>query len=182
VFARSKRTVLAVIPCVAALVAGTSTVATADTSVFADRRGDTGHPADITSVRVAHGPLVVVAVHHRNLTFTDAPGALRVGYDTGRRYRGPEFYLRLYYQSDQSIELRSAQGWGRLHGAPVPGCRGERVSVSAGQDVTRISVPRACFGNPPRLRVHVRLNPRAGDHRKVDVAPRSRTMGPWVVA
>jgi hypothetical protein len=130
---------------------------------------------------VNHSDRILVVVHHRNLTFNHAPRSIRVAYDTGKQFAGPEFYVRVPYQTDQPPDLRPARGWGDLHAAPIPTCHGERVSVSAGQNTTRLSVPRGCFGTPERVRVHVRLAPLPDDDQKVDVAPASRTMGPWVL-
>jgi hypothetical protein len=175
-----KRVGVSALALVAALAVAASVPAVADTGSFRDKRRDTRHPADIVSVKVRHTDRIVVLVHHRNLTFLDAPASIRVAYDTGRRYDGPEFYLRIAYQSDQSPELRTARGWGHLSSGPIPTCQGESVSVSALKNTTRVSVPRSCYGNPRRVRVHVRIDLRPGDGRAPDVAPRSRTMGPAV--
>jgi len=170
----------AIVPAIAALLVAFPSPAAANGLTFADPRGDTTHPADIVQVLVEHTDRIVVVVYHHNLTFRDAPARLRVAYDTGPRYAGPEFYLRLTYQSDEPPELRAAQGWGHLDSPPIATCQGERVRVMPGRDRTRISVPRSCFGNPQRVRVHVRLSLYIDDHRRADVAPAARTMGPWV--
>ena len=147
---------------------------------IADRVHDTRAPSDITRVTVSTtSAVVVVTVRHRNLRFdAKAPVALRIAYDTGRRFSGPEFFLRVVYQSDVGSDLRTARGWGRLDG-PATSCTGERVTVSDTRDLTRVRVPASCLGSPSRVRVHVRLRPAERDG-SVDVAPRSRTMGPWV--
>ncbi|MGH8895304.1 MAG: hypothetical protein ACRDWY_18655 [Actinomycetes bacterium] len=176
---RTARTALTALTTGALLLAAAAP-ARADVEAFPDRRSDTSHPADVVKVRVEHTDRVVVAVHHDNLTFHDGPGYLRIAYDTGPRYEGPEFYLRIWYQTDRPIDLRRAEGWGTLHAGPIASCTGETADVSARRNVTSVGVPRACFGNPPRVRVHVRLRPFPRDDRKVDVAPASRTMGPWV--
>jgi hypothetical protein len=169
-----------VVASIAGLLIAFPSPAAANKKGFADPRGDTTHPADIVRVRVDHGHRVVVAVHHDNLTFRDGPGQIRIAYDTGSRYPGPEFYLQVAYQSDQPPELRAAHGWGHWLSAPIATCLGEHVRVRPGADRTRVSVPRSCFGNPPRVRVQVRISPFIGDDRRVDVAPGPRTMGPWV--
>ena len=178
---RSKSAALALVTSVAALVSASPAPALADTATFPDKRFDTRHPADVVSVKVSHGDRVVVVVRHRDLSFrgNNSPGSLRIAYDTGARFIGPEFWLRIVYQTDGPIDLHTASGWSRPNRA-IPTCRGERVTVSEARDTTAISVPRSCFGNPRRIRVHVRLAPRPGDPRHVDVAPRSRTMGPAV--
>lgn len=168
------------VPTVAALIAAFPMPASAGDQTFTDPRGDTTHPADIIGVRVEYTDRIVVVIHHHNLTFRDGPARLRVAYDTGPRYAGPEFYLRVTYQSDAPPELRSARGWGRLDSPPIATCQGEHVRVRPGLDRTRISVPRSCFGDPHRVRVHVRLSLFSDDHRRADVAPAARTMGPWV--
>lgn len=165
---------------VAALLASAAGSARADVGSFPDRRWDTSHPADIVRVQVEHADRVVVVLRHRDLTFHDGPGYLRVAYDVGRAFDGPEFYVRIWYQTDRPIELRPAEGWGALHAKPLPGCTGETARVSARRDVTRVGVPRSCLGDPPRVRVHLRLRPFPGDDRRIDVAPAARTMGPWV--
>jgi hypothetical protein len=163
-----------------ALLATAPAPASAAAKVVSDRSGDTAHPADILRVRVQHEDRIVVVVTHRNLTFRDGPAQVRVAYDTGSRYAGPEFYLRVRFQTDQKPELRPAQGWDHLSSAPVATCTGELVRVRPDVDRTRVSVPRSCFGTPHRIRVHVRMTPFAGDDRSADVAPAARTMGPWV--
>jgi hypothetical protein len=174
------RLVTVVVAAVAALLVGFPSPAFAGEKTFADRRGDTSHPADIVRVRVLHGDRIVVVVHHDNLTFRDGPASIRVAYDVGALYDGPEFYLRLAYQSDVRPELRLARGWGRMHAAPIPTCQGELVRVRPLLDRTRISVPRSCFGDPTRVRVEVRLGLYSDDDRRADVAPAKHTMGPWV--
>lgn len=178
--ARRTTAALAVLVALAALTATTPSPALADTVTFQDGRGDTRHPADILAVKVEHADAIVVVVRHRNLTFRDSPGSIRVAYDTDRRSKGPEFWLRIAYQTDQTPQLRTTRGWARPAAGPILTCLGERISVSASKNTTRISVPRSCYGNPTSIRVHVRVNPRPGDKRAPDVAPRSRTMGPAV--
>jgi hypothetical protein len=174
-------TVLAgIVPLVAALLVAFPAPAAAGTQMFTDPRGDTTHPADIVRVLVEYTDRIVVVVHHENLTFRDGPASLRVAYDTGSRFAGPEFYLRVTYQSDELPELRAAQGWGHLDSPPIATCHREHVRVRPGLDRTRISVPSSCFGDPARVRVHVRLSLFSDDNRRADVAPAARTMGPWV--
>jgi hypothetical protein len=171
---------VAIVPVFAALLVAFPSPAAANELTFADPRGDTTHPADIVGVLVENTDRIVVVVHHDNLTFSDGPARLRVAYDTGARYAGPEFYLRLTYQSDEPAELRAAHGWGHLDAPPIATCQGERVRVMPGLNRTRVSVPRSCFGDPRRVRVHVRLSLYSDDDRRADVAPAARTMGPWV--
>jgi hypothetical protein len=168
------------VPAVAALLVSFPAPAAAAAATFPDPRGDTTHPADIVGVHVENAARIVVVVHHANLTFRDGPGKIRIAYDTGSRYSGPEFYLRLAYQSDQPPELRAAQGWGHLDSPPIATCVGEHARVRPGRDKTRISVPRSCFGDPRRVRVQVRVAPFKGDDRRVDLAPGPQSMGPWV--
>jgi hypothetical protein len=169
-----------IVPAFAALLVAFPLPAAASAQSFADPRGDTTHPADIVRVRVENADRIVVVVHHRNLTFSDGPAGLRVAYDIGPRYPGPEFYVRLAYQTDQAPELRAAQGWGHLSSPPIATCQGEHIRVRPGVDLTRISVPRSCFGNPRRVRVQVRLSLFSDDDRRADVAPAVAKMGPWV--
>lgn len=169
---------LAVVLAVAVLPAVLAAPARADVGRFDDRVHDTDAPADITRVIVNVDTVVTVRVRHRNLGFGPrAPMTLRLDIDTGPRFDGPEFFVRLVYQSDAPVDVHTARGWARVAG-PATGCTGERSMVSAARDVTRLRVPARCLGSPARLRVHVRLTSRAG--AAVDVAPRARTMGPWV--
>jgi hypothetical protein len=168
------------VPAITALLVAVPSPAAAGERSFSDPTGDTAHPADIVSVTVRHTDRIVVIVHHRNLTFNDAPARIRIAYDTGSRYAGPEFYLRVAYQTDEPPELRTAKGWGTFHSPPIATCVGERVRVRPGKNRTRISVPRSCFGDPRRVRVQVRVSLYSDDARRADVAPAPRTMGPWV--
>lgn len=174
----SRRLVVGALAGVLAVVCAAPVPAAADVRRFRDRVHDTDAPADITRVVVDHGPRVVVTVRHRNLGFGPrAPRALRVDLDTGPRFAGPEFFLRVVYQSDGAAELRRARGWDHVDGTRTT-CTGERVTVSTARDTTRVSVPATCLGTPARVRVHVRLSARAG--AATDLAPGARTMGPWV--
>jgi hypothetical protein len=173
----SRRLLVGVLAGVLAAVCAAPVPAAADVRRFRDRVHDTAAPADITRVAVDDGPRLVVTVRHRNLGFGPrAPRALRVDLDTGPRFAGPEFFLRVVYQSDAAPELRLARGWDHVDGARTS-CTGERVTVSTARDITRVSVPAACLRTPARVRVHVRLTARAG--AAVDLAPGARTMGPW---
>ena len=141
-----------------ALLAMSPAPALADEGRFRDARFDTAHPADITSVRVEHGKRIVVVIHHRNLTFrsmADAPHMVRVAFDVGPRYDGPEFYVRVPYQADQPADLRPAQGWGTMHNPPLPSCSGEHVSVSA--PGTNAPIPKPfVFTNAAQCSVNLR--------------------------
>ena len=168
------------LPALAALIAAFPAPAAAASATFSDPRGDTTHPADIVAVHVKNEKRIVVVVRHANLTFRDGPGKIRIAYDTSESNEGPEFFLKLAYQSDRKPELRATTGWGHFHSAPIASCAGERARVRPGRDKTRISVPRSCFGDPARVRVQVRLAPFKDDNRRVDLAPGPRKAGPWV--
>jgi hypothetical protein len=165
----------------AALLAVPTTAAAAEDR-FPDARGDTRSPADIVAVTLEHSDRVVVRVHHRDLTFRAgaAPATVRVVYAVPGHSPGPDFWLKVAYQSDPVAQLRSAGDWGDPAGPWVPGCTGERVRVSTDLDVTRVSVPRACFGDPDRIRVNVRVTPHLEDVGRADNAPGAAQLGPWV--
>jgi hypothetical protein len=167
---------------VAAALLAAPTAAAADEKHFPDTRGDTRSPADIVGVTLAHGDRVTVRVHHRDLSFQagEAPATIRVIYAVPGHSPGPDYWLKVPYQSDQAAQLRTAGDWGDPAGPWVPGCTGERVRVSSELDVTRVSVPRACFGNPGRIRVHVRITPHPQDVGRADDAPGAQQLGPWV--
>jgi hypothetical protein len=161
-----------------AAVCAVPTPAAADVGRLDDPRRDTAAPADLVRVTVTNADRVVVAVRHRNLGFgARGPLTLRVAFDTGPRFDGPEFFLRVRYQTDAPVDLRTAGGWDAIQG-PATGCTGERVAALPAQDVTRLSLPASCLGDPARLRVQVRLT--AADGAAPDVAPSARTMGPAV--
>jgi hypothetical protein len=170
------------VPAVAAALLAAPTAAVADDTRFPDARGDTRSPADIVAVTLVHADRVVVRVHHRDLSFQtgEAPAAVRVIYAVPGRSPGPDYWLKVSYQSDPTAQLRSAGDWGDPAGPWVPGCTGERVRVSSDLDVTRVSVPRACFGNPERVRVNVRVTLHPEDVGRADDAPGAEQLGPWV--
>ena len=168
--------------CLAVALLAAPTAAAADEKRFPDARGDTRSPADIVWVTLEHGARVVVRVHHRNLSFAagEAPATVRVIYAVPDHSPGPDYWLKVSYQSDPTVQLRSAGDWGDPAGPWVPGCTGERVRVSSELDVTRVSVPRACFGNPERIRVNVRVTLHPEDVGRADDAPGAEQLGPWV--
>ncbi len=178
---RSPTVLLAVLVAVLAVVLAPTT-ARADTASFRDARGDTRSPADVVRVTVVHSDRVVVRVHHRNLTFRTgrAPESVRVVYAVPGHSPGPDFVLKVVYQSDGAWQLRTAGDWGDPAGPVVPGCTGERASVSAARDLTRVSVPRSCLGDPGRVRVQVRITVRPEDVGRADAAPGTHRLGPWV--
>lgn len=179
--ARTGPTTVLVLTVATALLAA-PTAAAADELRFPDARGDTRSPADIVGVTLEHGDRVVVRVHHRDLSFEtgEAPATLRVIYAVPGHSPGPDYWLKVRYQSDQGVQLRTAGDWGDPAGPWVPGCTGERVRVSSELDVTRVSVPGACFGNPERIRVNVRVTPHPQDVGRADDAPGVEQLGPWV--
>ena len=179
--ARTGPTAMLILAVAAALLAA-PTAAAADEQRFPDARGDTRSPADIVGVTLEHGDRVVVRVHHRDLSFDtgEAPATVRVIYAVPGHSPGPDYWLKVAYQSDPTAQLRSAGDWGDPAGPWVPGCTGERVRVSSELDVTRVSVPSACFGDPERIRVNVRVTLHPEDVGRADDAPGAEQLGPWV--
>jgi hypothetical protein len=177
------RTRPAAVAAVAALLVLTAAPARAEVGSFRDARRDTAHPADVVRVVVVHGrETVSVGIHHRNLRFEpeNAPRQVRVAFDVGGPSRGPDFHVREPYQADPVVELRHAQGWGRFQARPVAGCTGERITVSARRDVTKVTVPRSCLGDPDRLRVNALVKTWPQQRERNDAAPGHRDLGPWV--
>lgn len=167
----------------AGLLLATAGPAGAEVGSFGDARFDTAHPADIVRVSVAHGEQrVLVTVHHRDLRFEpeNSPRRVRIGFDVGAPYRGPDFYVGEPYQADPVVQLRHARGWGNLRGHPVDGCSGERIEVSSRRDVTTLTVARSCLGDPDRLRVNVLVRTWPRQDERSDAAPERRRSGPWV--
>ena len=54
------------------------------------------------------------------------------------------------------------------------------MRVSSELDVTRVSVPRACFGNPDRIRVNVRVTRTLGTSGVPTTLRAPSSSAPWV--
>jgi hypothetical protein len=150
--------------------------AQADTRRFADRAGDTGLPADLTTVRVSNGAeQITVAARPGRVEFGD-----RFSYwlDTRPRNRGPEYEVRVTPNSDDFGLLRVG-AFGE-QSTPVT-CDGLRATADhlAPEWVT-ITVPRSCVRHPGKVRVAVQARYADGDGTVVDWAPKKRTFFGWV--
>ena len=128
--ARTGPTTVLVLAVAAALLAA-PTAAAADELRFPDARGDTRSPADIVGVTLGHGDRVVVRVHHRDLSFQtgEAPATLRVIYAVPGHSPGPDYWLKVAYQSDQTVAAAHARATGATR--PAPGCPAAPVSGCA---------------------------------------------------
>lgn len=150
----------------------------AETQTFPDRRGEVPGPADIVRVVVEHGDRVIVRIRHDDLSFqpAKAPKHLRVVFGVPGGPAGPDFWLRVPYQSDAAPTLRTVAGWAARPGAAVAGCSGERVSVSSRSNLTRVVVARSCFGDPATIRVQVTVTMGPVRDVSTDYAPGVRTL------
>lgn len=150
--------------------------ASADIRRFTDRAGDTGLPADITTVRVDNGAeLVTVRVRPGRVEFDDQ---FTFWLDTRPRNPGPEYRVGVQPNSD-------AFGMTRVdtfadQGTPV---RCDELRATADHfspGWVSISVPRSCLRNPGKVRVAVRARYTDGATSVVDWAPARRTFFGWV--
>ena len=151
----------------------------ADSRVFADRAGDTGNAADITTVKVANGS----GDGHRVAVRADV-GQLRIGdyytfwFDTVSSNPGPEYKVVVYPNSD-GIGLQRLNEFGE-QGTAVR-CDGLRATADAfAEDVVRVSVPRSCMNYPGAVRVSLRARFLDDGHRIVDWARAERQCFSWV--
>ena len=148
--------------------------ANADTTAYDDPVGD-ATSVDISRVRVAHVNAVKVSV--RSAVPLDAGQVYSFWVDTGRGPR-PTFYVSFRANSDSGSGLTVVQYFGQRPTRTVecPGMRGH-ADMFDGKPVS-VRIPRACLGDPKRVRVAVKfLDETTGD---VDWAPERRTFGPWV--
>lgn len=148
----------------------------ADTRRFTDPAGDSGLPADVTTVRVNHtADLVEVAVRPGRVGFEDY---FTFWLDTRPNNVGPEYRVGVRPNSDD-LGLSRVGAFGE-QGRPVT-CDDLRATADhyAPSQVS-ISVPRSCLGDPGKVRVAVRASYSDGDARVIDWAPARRTFFGWV--
>ncbi len=163
---------------IAALIASLSALqpAYADTRRFSDPKGDSGLPADITSVRVTNGPdLIEVAMR---------PGRVRIGdqftfwLDTRAEDAGPEYAVGLLPNSD-ALGITRVDGFDQQGTVVVcDELRGTADYLSP--KWVSVSLPRSCVGDPGAVRVAAEASYTDGDDSVVDWAPASRTFFGWV--
>lgn len=148
----------------------------ADTRTFADRAGDTGARADITTVRVSNGAhRVKVAIRPGRVAGGDS---FRFWLDTRPKNAGPEYKVEVVANSDNFGLLRVG-AFGQ-QGTPVS-CAGLRATADQyAPDWVSISVPRSCLGNPGKVRVAVRGHYRYPGPDVVDWAPAKQKFFGWV--
>jgi hypothetical protein len=158
----------------AALV--TVPAASADTRRFRDVAGDTGLPADLTTVRVSNGPETVdIAARPGRVGLEDL---FVYWLDTRPRNAGPEYKVVVAPNSDDFGLLRVG-AFGK-RGRPVA-CEGLRARADHfTPEWISTSVPRSCLGNPGKVRVAVKARYTDGETSVVDWAPSKRRFFGWV--
>jgi hypothetical protein len=150
--------------------------ASADTRRFSDPNGDTGLPADITTVRVTNGSeRVKVKARPGRVEFEDF---FTYWLDTRPKNPGPEYRVDVVPNSD-AFGLTRVDAFGE-QGTPVP-CDGLRATAdNSNPEWISISVPRSCLENPGKVRVAVKARYTDGDTSVVDWAPAKRKFFGWV--
>ena len=127
----------------------------AQTRSFSDAAGDSGRAPDIRTVDVSYAKALRIQAHHvgPKLSVTTS---VTYWLDTRRRDKGPEYRAFAVPNSD-SFGLLRVEGW-KSKGTPVK-CRGLRMRADI-FDQTRtltLRAPGRCIGDPPRVRVAVRV-------------------------
>lgn len=150
--------------------------AEADTRRFRDAAGDTGLPADLTTVRVSNGPdTVKITARPGRVEFEDL---FVYWLDTRPKNPGPEYKVVVVPNSDAFGLLRVGAFGER--GTPVT-CDGLRATADHfTPDRVSTSVPRSCLRNPGKVRVAVKARYTDGDASVVDWAPARRSFYGWV--
>ena len=150
--------------------------AEADVRRFRDAAGDTGLPADLTTVRVDNGAdTVEVKARPGRVGFEDL---FTFWLDTRPKNPGPEYKVVVVPNSD-SFGLLRVDAFGQ-QGTPVP-CDGLRATAdNFTPEWVSTSVPRSCLRHPGKVRVAVKARYTDGDTSVVDWAPAKRTFFGWV--
>jgi hypothetical protein len=148
--------------------------ATADSATFDDMVGDSTS-VDIALVRVVHANAVKVSV--RSTVPLDAGQVYAFWIDTGTGPR-PTFHVSFRANSDFGSGLAVVESFGQRSSRTVK-CPGMRAHADMFDDKpVSVRVPRACLGDPKRVRVAVKFLDE--DSGSVDWAPATRTFTSWV--
>lgn len=125
--------------------------ASADVRSFSDPPAAPG-VIDIRNVRVdnstTHREKIIVNVRMRNIRFGDG---MSVYVDTRPGNAGPEYRMDAFANSE--FAFHRVNTWGGP--GRVVRCDGDRFRLAAGARRARIVFPRACLGNPGRVRIAV---------------------------
>ena len=150
--------------------------ASADTRRFSDPNGDTGLPADLTTVKVTNGSeLVKVKARPGRVEFEDF---FTYWLDTRPKNAGPEYRVDVVPNSD-AFGITRVDAFGQ-QGTPVP-CAGLRARAdNSAPEWISISVPRSCLDNPGKVRVAIKARYTDEDTSVVDWAPAKRKFSGWV--
>ncbi|WP_374455424.1 hypothetical protein [Nocardioides sp.] len=165
----------AVVACAVGAVLVVPGTAHAGTGVFDDPVGDsTG--VDISRVRVVHANAVKVSV--RSVVPLAAGQVYTFWVDTGRGPR-PTYAVKFRANSDFGGQLAVVESFGQRPSRFVK-CPGMRAHADMFDDEpVSVRIPRACLGNPKRVRVAVKFTDETTG--STDWAPERRTFGPWVL-
>ncbi|WP_323793234.1 hypothetical protein [Nocardioides sp.] len=131
----------------AALVLAVGAPAEAKSKSFRDKRGDVASTNDVLRTKVANGRRIGVRIKHVDLRRDVSDVQFKV------QSRGSDAEYVVFAAVDGSY----AQVIDFNEAPTTRECPGLRVSASVRKDVTKLSVPRTCVGNPSGA---VRLSPR----------------------
>ncbi|MDO9377527.1 MAG: hypothetical protein Q7T56_01660 [Nocardioidaceae bacterium] len=178
----SRTPVLVALLCGALVAVGSP--ASAQTRTFADARGDAPATVDVLRTKVtytASSVRVVVRVRdlRRGASGEHYPSSVLI--DTTTRRRGPEFAVSADENHTYFARMRS---WRAVEDPSDPNgaqsCRFALRYDTRGNRIT-YTVPRACLGNPSRVRVTIGVySTFASGSTASDLSPRKRAFHGWV--
>ncbi len=133
--------------------------ALAQSTAFADARGDMKQGADIRKVRVTNGEEALrVNVRHRDLVKSFRSGSsIAVFIDTDAARSGPEYVFQGATFEGGDYALLPAKGFKADGNRQVPLHGGSYLmKLDYVEDVARISIDQVVIGSPDRVRVEVK--------------------------
>ncbi len=169
---------------VVAAVALTTTLAAVPASAEVTRVDDgadaTASLTDIRVVRVRHGEeRVTVKVNFPDLR-KKSSASLFILLDRNRNRKGPEYALATPLFSGGDYALRRMRDW-RFVGEPVMCDYG--MTFKWRRDFVVLKADRACFGNPPEVRVGLKMRDAAdASHPVTDWLKGRRKFTRWLAA
>ena len=161
-------------------VLGIAGPAIAETVTTPDALNDMRHRADIQSVRIAHSADAVrVTIWHKDLAPDGLAGA-KMYFDIDPDRPGPEYVLLagLFDGTDYGL-FRARRDWG-IKGTPVSRCD-YTLRLRYARETSVVTADPACFGDPSKVRVGLRLSADTAHGTKVDWLSGRRTLSDWAV-